>query len=170
MFLIGAMDDDSNCEVGIISFPNGTLGGQTAQGLYEITLREEFARLNELTGSITLTSGVQAHVSDKSLVDSLEGTVVREYDSMAYPQTIVQLYRGLMKVYVNQSVVYEGAARWWNTKTKTRPRGWRCQNHSSCAFDRHSRLTLRASPYSYMKTNGGRLLKATLLTKRVMWT
>jgi hypothetical protein len=45
--------------MGIISFPNGqTLGGQVAQGLYEITLREEFARLNELTGSLTLMSGV----------------------------------------------------------------------------------------------------------------
>jgi hypothetical protein len=125
IFLIGAMDDNSNCEVGIISFPNRkTLGGQTAQGLYEITLREEFARLNELTGSITLTAGVQAHVPDKSLLDSLEGTVVWEHYSMACPQTIVQLYRGLMKVYVNQSGVYVGAARWWNTKTKTRPRGW----------------------------------------------
>jgi hypothetical protein len=54
-------------------------------------------------------SGVQARVSAKSLVYSLEGTVVWEYDLMAFPQTIVQLYRGLMKVYVNQSGVYEGA-------------------------------------------------------------
>jgi hypothetical protein len=53
-----------------------TLGGQAAQGLYEITLREEFARLNELTGSLTLTSGVQETAGDKSIVDSLEGTVV----------------------------------------------------------------------------------------------
>jgi hypothetical protein len=59
MFLAGGLDDKSNCEVGIITFPNGqTLGGQPAQGLYEITLREEFARLNDLTGSLTLTSGV----------------------------------------------------------------------------------------------------------------
>ncbi len=30
MFLSGAMDNDSNCKTGIISFPNGkTLGGQT---------------------------------------------------------------------------------------------------------------------------------------------
>ncbi len=109
MFLSGAVDDDSNCEAKIISFPNGkTLSGQAAQGLYEITLREEFARLNELTGSITLTSGVQARVSDKSLVDSLEGTVVWEYDSMACLQTIVQLYKGSMKVYTNQSGIYEG--------------------------------------------------------------
>ncbi len=41
-------------------------------------------------------------------MDSLEGTVVWEYDSMACPQTIVQLYKGLMKVYANQSGVYEG--------------------------------------------------------------
>ncbi len=99
MFLSGAMDDDSNCETSIISFPNGkTLGGQTA----EVTLREEFARLNKLTRSLTLTSGVQACAGDKSIVDSLEGTVVWEYDSMACPQMIVQLYRGLMKVHVNQ--------------------------------------------------------------------
>jgi hypothetical protein len=45
---------------------------------------------------------------DKSLVDSLEGTVVWEYDSMACPQTIVQLYKELMKVYTNQSGVYVG--------------------------------------------------------------
>jgi hypothetical protein len=39
MFLSGAMDDNSNCEVRIIRFPNRkTLGRQTAQGLYEITL------------------------------------------------------------------------------------------------------------------------------------
>ncbi len=46
-------------------------------------------RLNELTGSLTLTSGVQAEVGDKSIVDSLEGMVVWEYDSLACPQTIV---------------------------------------------------------------------------------
>ncbi len=73
------------------------LNGQVAQGLYEITLREEFARLNELTGSLTLTSGVQAAAGVKSILDSLEGTVVWEYDSMACPQTIVRLNRGMMK-------------------------------------------------------------------------
>ncbi len=83
--------------------------GQAAQGLYEIMLREEFARLNELTGSLTLTSGVQAAAGDKSIVDSLKGTVVWEYDSMACPQTIVRLYRGMMKAYVNQSNTSEGS-------------------------------------------------------------
>jgi hypothetical protein len=54
--------------------------------LYEITLREEFARLNELTGSLTLTSGMQAAAGNKRLVDSLEGTVVWEYDAISCPQ------------------------------------------------------------------------------------
>jgi hypothetical protein len=72
MFLSGGLDDGSNCEAGIISFPNGkTIGGQAAQGLYEITLREEFARLNELTGSLTLTSGVQEMAGDKRMVEGV---------------------------------------------------------------------------------------------------
>ncbi len=98
MYLAGGLDDDSRCEVGIVTLPVGkVLNGQVAQGLHKITLREEFARLNELTGSLTLTSGVQAAAGDKSIGDSLEGTVVWEYDSMACPQTIVRLYRGMMK-------------------------------------------------------------------------
>jgi hypothetical protein len=52
------------------------MSSQAAEGLYEITLREEFAKMNELTGSITLSSGIKARVSDTNLVDSLEGMVV----------------------------------------------------------------------------------------------
>jgi hypothetical protein len=110
MFLSGGLDDDSDGEAGIISLPNGkTLGGQAAQGLYEITLRQEFAKLNELSGSLTLASGVQARAGDKSMVDGLEGTVLWEYDSMACPQTIVLLFKGMMKVYINQLSMYEGS-------------------------------------------------------------
>jgi hypothetical protein len=110
MFLTGGLDDESRCEVGVVTLPDGkVLNGQVAQGLYEITLQEEFARLNELTGSLTLTSGVQAAAGDKSLVDSLEGTVVWEYDAMACPQTIVKLFRGMMKAYVNQTNTYKGS-------------------------------------------------------------
>jgi hypothetical protein len=110
MFLAGDLDDDSNCEVGTVTLRNGkVLGGMASQGLYEITLREEFARMNKLTGSLTLTSGIQARAADKSIADSLEGTVVWEYDPMECPQTIVKLYKGMMKAYVNQTSTYEGS-------------------------------------------------------------
>ncbi len=76
MFLAGDLDDDDNCEVGAITTTGGkALKGVAAQGLYEITLWEEFARMNELTGRLTLTSGVQARATDKSISGSLEGTV-----------------------------------------------------------------------------------------------
>ncbi len=110
MFLSGSHDDDSNCEVGAVTLRDGkVLGGMASQGLYEITLREEFARMNELTGSLTLTSGVQARAADKSIADSLEGTVVWEYDPMECSQTIVRLYKGMMKAYINQTSTYEGS-------------------------------------------------------------
>jgi hypothetical protein len=100
-------------------------GGKADQGLYEITFREEFAKMNELTRSITLSSGVRARVSDKSLVDSLEGTIVWEYDSMACPQMIVQLYRGVMKIYTSQTNIYEETLLWWSKRTKIKLPDWR---------------------------------------------
>ncbi len=51
----------------MISFPNGKMGGQSTQGLYKITLREEFTKMNKLTSTITLSSSMLARVLDKSL-------------------------------------------------------------------------------------------------------
>ncbi len=46
MFLAGDLDDKSNCEVGTVTLRDGkVLGGMASQELYEITLREEFARM-----------------------------------------------------------------------------------------------------------------------------
>ncbi len=63
-----------------------------AQGLYEITLRKKFAKMNELTGAIMLSLGVHVRVLDKSLVNSLEWTMVWEYDPM-----IILLDKGLIE-------------------------------------------------------------------------
>ncbi len=52
---------------------------------------------------------MQAAAGYKSIVDSLEGMVVWEYDPMAGPQTTVRLYRGMMKAYENQTNTYEGS-------------------------------------------------------------
>jgi hypothetical protein len=40
------------------------MGDQTAQGLHEIMLGEELAKMNELTGTITLSSRIQTRVKD----------------------------------------------------------------------------------------------------------
>ncbi len=48
------MDVHSNCVGGVIT---KTIGSQIAQGLFKITLREEFVKMNELTGTITCLPG-----------------------------------------------------------------------------------------------------------------
>jgi hypothetical protein len=167
MFLSGAMDDDSNYETGIISFPNGkTLGEQTAQGLYEITLREEFARLNELTGSLILASGVQARVGDKSMVDSLEGTVVWEYDSMACPQRIVRLFRGMMKVYVNQSGVYEGSTAVVEHQDKDQAAGLEMAESFILCGHQAFKTHIKSIASLYTRTTGWRWPRAGLPTRK----
>jgi hypothetical protein len=45
-------------------------------------LREDFVKMIELRGSIIFSSGLQMRASDKSIVDSLEGTFLREYGSV----------------------------------------------------------------------------------------
>jgi hypothetical protein len=45
VFLSRGLDNGSNCKARTISFPNGkTLGGQVAQGLYEITPQKNLPR------------------------------------------------------------------------------------------------------------------------------
>jgi hypothetical protein len=51
------------------------IGGQATQAVYEITVLKEYAKLNDLTGTIIMASGLIAKVADLSLTDlSLEGT------------------------------------------------------------------------------------------------
>jgi hypothetical protein len=167
MYLAGRLDDDSRCEVGIVNLPDGkTLDGQAAQGLYEITLREEFARLNELAGSLTLTSGVQAAAGDKSIVDSLEGTVVWEYDSMACLKTIVRLYRGMMKVYVNQTNTYEGSTVVVEHQDKDQAAGLELAESFTLCGHQAFRTHIKNIAVFIHKETGWRWLRDALLTRK----
>jgi hypothetical protein len=57
---------------------------------------------------LTLSSGVQAGVSDKSLLDRLEGTVVWELQPDGLPSHDNAAYKGLMKMYTNQTMQRHG--------------------------------------------------------------
>jgi hypothetical protein len=58
----------------ILNPVGNTMRGETSQAIYEITLREKFAKMNELMGIITFSSGIQTRVSHRSTVDGLEGS------------------------------------------------------------------------------------------------
>jgi hypothetical protein len=76
-FLHGDLTDGSYCETGVLELPGGRkTGGQATQAIYEITVLEEYAKLNDLTGTSTVASGIWAKVGNLSLADPAEGTYV----------------------------------------------------------------------------------------------
>jgi hypothetical protein len=164
------MDVDSNCKSGIISFSDGKTLMDKWPRAYEITLCEEFARMNELTGSINLSSGIQAQESDKSLVDSLEGTVVWEYDSMVCLQTIVQLYKGLMKVYINQSGIYEGGVAVVKHRDKDQAAGLEIAESFILCRHKAFKIHIKKKLSSCTRMTASSLPKAGSRIREVMWT
>jgi hypothetical protein len=67
-FLHRDLTDGSYCATEVLELPGGqTIGGQAKQTIYEITVLEEYAKLNDLIGTITVASGLTAKVADLSL-------------------------------------------------------------------------------------------------------
>jgi hypothetical protein len=83
--------------------------GQATQAIYEITVLEEYAKLNALTGTITVALGISAKVGDLSLADPVIGTYVWTHQEEECLRTLVQLYRGPFKILSNCSNTLEGA-------------------------------------------------------------
>jgi len=79
---------------------------QTAQSIYEITVWEEMARVNDIAGTITMLCGVQSKLADKAVLDSTEGTFVWLHSKQDCPENLVSIYVGPIKIYTN-SVVCE---------------------------------------------------------------
>jgi hypothetical protein len=96
---------------------------QATQAVYEITVLEEYAKLNNLTGTITVASGISAKVGDLSLRDSVEGTYVWTHLEEECPRTLVQLYRGSIKIFSNRSSTLEGGLALMEGKAKEQVAG-----------------------------------------------
>jgi hypothetical protein len=80
-FLHSYLTDGSYCETGVLELPGGRkIGGQATQAVYEISVLEEYTKLNNLTGTITMVSGLTtvsgltAKVAYHSLTESVEGS------------------------------------------------------------------------------------------------
>jgi hypothetical protein len=76
--------------------------------------------MNELTGTITLSSGLQTRASDKRLVDSLEGMVKWGYDSLHCLRLWYSSTGSDEDLYPFQTNVLEEAQQWLKTRTRTR--------------------------------------------------
>ncbi len=104
------------------------LGGQAAQAVYEITATEEYARINDLSGIITFDSGISARIGDLGLMDSMEGTYVWAGVMEACPKTLVQLYRGMIRIFSNHMSSLEGGIALMEDKVKEQVAGLELQH------------------------------------------
>jgi hypothetical protein len=107
---VGSLADNGVCNRGALSLDDGrVLDKQVAQSVYEVILREEYGRLNDLSGTVSLPAGLVAKAGDLSLMDSFEGTFVWTIDKTVCPDTLVQLYRGPLKLFGNSTTTLEGS-------------------------------------------------------------
>ncbi len=79
------MDNNGNCEVGLYEVNGVPLRNQMATAIYEIYVRQEWARAKDLTGTIKLSEYLMGTTTDRTLVDSGEGTYVWNNSQDACP-------------------------------------------------------------------------------------
>jgi hypothetical protein len=75
-FVAGSLDARHNCQTGTVTYCNTVIDYQSTQFVLEISLMEEFAKVNDMTGTIKLPGNIQARASDQGVMDSLYGTMV----------------------------------------------------------------------------------------------
>ncbi len=71
---MGGLDAQWNCEVGAYKVDSEMLTGQVVLAAYEVDIRQEWARTNDLIGTIKLSESLIAMTTDRAKVDSGEGT------------------------------------------------------------------------------------------------
>jgi hypothetical protein len=119
-FLAGGLDSGHHCSRDTLHLGDGGKHDyQSAQTVIELTLTEEFAKINELTGKICLPGDLVARAADKSIRDSIMGTMVWQYKATTCPQGLTQLFRGMIKIFYNETAnfidamaILEDPARW----------------------------------------------------------
>ncbi len=142
-FLHGDLTDERYCETGLLELLGGRkIGGQATQAIYEITVLKKYAKLNDQTDIITVASGIKAKVGDLSLADPVEVTYVWTHQEEC-PRTLVQLYRGPIKIFSNRCSTLEGGLELMEDRPKEQVAGWSWGRCSCCVG---TLLSTRISP------------------------
>jgi hypothetical protein len=73
-YLRGGVNIGNNYEVEMYEHDGKELTSQVMLASYEALIIQEWARANDVTGMLTMASGITAPTSDRSVMDSAEGT------------------------------------------------------------------------------------------------
>jgi hypothetical protein len=105
--LVGGLDNNGSCEVRMFEVNGVPLRSQVVTAAaYKIYVWQEWARANDLTGSIKLSEYLMSTTLEQTLVASGEGTYVWDYSQDACLDTLVSLYRGRIKVLTNSMATF----------------------------------------------------------------
>jgi hypothetical protein len=102
----GTLDLGHNCQVGSRTHEGIVLDCQVTQTIQEVFIRQEWAKVNEVSGMIITTSGLIAPVTDQSLMDIVDGTYAWKHLQEDLANSIMQLYLGSVKVLTNTSTSF----------------------------------------------------------------
>ncbi len=69
LYLVGGLDAQGNCEVGAYEVDGKMLTGQVVLAAYEVDIKQEWARTNDLIGTIKLSKSLIATTTDRATVD-----------------------------------------------------------------------------------------------------
>ncbi len=146
--LVGGLDNNGNCKVGLFEVNGVPLKSQMATEMYEIYVCQEWARANDLTGTIKLSEYLMGTTTDRTLVDSGEGTYVWDYSQDACPDTLVSLYRGRIKVLTNSTASFMDGTAIVSGIDKNQVAGLELKETMILWGERHRRRTSRTLPCS----------------------
>jgi hypothetical protein len=93
-FVAGSLDAKHNCQTVTVTYGNTVIDYQSTQSVLEISLMEEFAKINDMLGPIKLPGNIQAKATNQGVMDSLLGTMVWVHKQASCPQGLTQLFRG----------------------------------------------------------------------------
>jgi hypothetical protein len=76
--------------------------------MYDITVLEEYAKINDLTGIITVTSWVPARAVNLSIADTVDGTYVWIYSEEEFPSDPGTAVQGHNQDFLQQDHLFRG--------------------------------------------------------------
>jgi hypothetical protein len=66
-------------------------------------------------------------------MDSMEGTYVWVHTADACPRTLVQLYKGIIRIFSNHTASFDGGLSLMEDKVEEQIGGWSCKTCLCCA-------------------------------------
>jgi hypothetical protein len=153
--MAGDLTDAGDCSTRVIEMKGGKkLSGQAAQVVYEITVMKEYTKINNLSGTITFDSGIAAKIGDLGLMYSMAGIYVWMHTAEACPRTLVQLYKGMIRIFSNHTASLDGGLALMEDKVKEQEAGLELQHMFVLCSSLALRTTYPTLPSLHIRTRG----------------